>query len=132
MITLPKSTDALTEHAIPTPDGEFVLLTKRPTYQERLEDDNRGMLVFTEKDAAKSLAQQTLQRLRCCCVGWSGVQNEAGESVPFSLEALATVLTEWPAVLKRVGEILDGLFRVRPDTVGESVSKPAAGTAAAD
>ena len=129
MITLPKSTDALTEHAIPTPDGEFRLLLKRPTYAERLEDDSLGILAFAERSAAAGLVRQATRRIESCCVGWSGVQDEAGNAVPFSIEALTAVFSAYPSVTVQVQDLIAGLYR-RTDSVGESVAPPVAGTAA--
>lgn len=127
----PNPLDALEERSIETPGGPFVLQLKRPTYQDRLEDDNLGMLAFGEADEARGLAKKQIRRIERCCVGWLQVEDAAGEPVPFSIDAFARVLSAWPEVAGQVDAILRELYAVKVAPLGESSSRPAAGTEAA-
>lgn len=129
MMTLPNPLDALVERTVETPSGPFVLQLKRPTYQDRMEDDSRGLLAFSEAEAARGLARQQIHRIERCCVGWLQVQDAAGDPVPFSLDALARVLSAWPDVAAQVQQLLRELFAPPRAALGESAGRPAAGTA---
>lgn len=129
MMTLPNPLDTLEERTLDTPGGPFVLQLKRPSYQDRLEDESLGMLAFSEAEAARGLARQQIRRIERCCIGWLQVQDAAGEAVPFSLDALARVLSAWPEVANQVQSILRELFKPKAAALGESAGRPAAGTA---
>lgn len=124
MLTLP--TAAATEEPcslIECPSGKFQLNLRRPTYEERLADEGLVLRSFQPGDDGRSYAIQQKRRLEIV-VGWHGVVDERGDSVPFTLPALMSLLTLCPDAIDPTMKAVGDLFQNDRKTLGKSGPPP--------
>lgn len=123
MLTLPtiKTTAEEPSALIECAAGKFQLLLQRPSYADRMEDEGLALQHFQEAESGKAFARQQQRRLEMVVVGWHGVVDESGKSVPFTPAALTGLLTLCPDAIRPTMDAIAELFRQDQKALGKSV-----------
>jgi hypothetical protein len=91
-------------------DGQtFDLLTVRPSYTQRFNDEGRLLHARASADGDQ-WSSLRLGRIRDAIVGWSGVTNDKGQEVPFTAARLLQVLDACPETVDQVVAIANEAF----------------------
>lgn len=93
-----------------TPSGfKITILGKDSDAYRRVEASQRERAIRmanttgTFRVSPEQIEHNTLELISCCVVGWEGLEDENGQSIPFNQENLKSLLNESPYVK----EILD-------------------------
>lgn len=126
MLTLPTAKPTAEEPSalIECAAGKFQLLLRRPSYAERMEDEGLALLHFQEAESGRAFARQQQRRLEMVVVGWHGVVDESGKSVPYTPAALTGLLTLCPDAINPTMKAVAELFQNDRKALGKSVPPP--------
>jgi len=104
---------------------KFTLLCRRPTAQQRIDDDGTAIELRMKSgpEFAAAFRRRFYSRLECV-TGWSEVQDSANEPVPFTREKLLTLLNRFPELLEQLTDSFHRLFDANESAVGEPEGKP--------
>lgn len=127
MLTMPTAATAAPEpfKLIRCSEGSFELLLRRPSYADRMEDEGLTLQQYHDQESGKPFARQQQRRIEMVVVGWNGVVDAAGNSIPYTPAALAGLLTLCPDAIRPTTDAIAELFRQDLKTLGKSVPPPA-------
>ncbi len=93
--------------------GETIrLLLRAPTVEQRLRDQGFAVAGFYgDRPETEAAAYQF--RLDSVIAGWAGVEDDAGQPIPFSPDNLRRLIDQFPAALEQLLQITTEAFRPR-------------------
>jgi|SRR5579871_675391 len=109
--------------------GSFSVTLRRPTWQEKLVDENLSTVAFrgTVEDA---YGKQIAHRFSTVVIGWSGVTDKNDDPIPFSFEKLTQLCASYPPIFNRIEELATRQFQLMTDAERKNDDSPSSDTSA--
>src|SRR5262249_35588039 len=86
--------------------GDCSVTLRRPTWQERLDDENLVAAGYRGTQP-KAWGLQIAHRFSSVITGWQGVVDDAGNPIPFTFDNLTAICAEYPLVFLELDALVN-------------------------